>query len=226
MKIHQLVIFFLFLLLPSTSFTQTESGMLISQLDGNRYERKNFDQDGKLISYQSIEVGSLTRSAEKVEAKLTVLTYDENNDLKAASQTVISCDPEAGEVIMGIFPFAGGATNKSLKIEPEDNNQLYPEGWREQNTLRDFTFNLDFKGGAAGFFGTRSKVSFTERSVKKSSEDTYRISGKMTLVAYVIGIRISTSEYRYFEDIDPKAGIVYQKFTEKNGNYFTIKIKR
>lgn len=226
MKTYQLVMIYLFLLLPSSSFTQTESGMLISQLDGNRYERKNFDKDGNLKSYQSIEVGSLTRSAEKVETKLTVLTYDENNDLKAASQTVVSCDPEAGEVIMGIFPFAGGATNTSLKIEPEDNSQLYPEDWREQNTLGDFTFDLDFKGGAAGFFGTRSKVSFTERTVKKSSEKTYRISGNMTLVAYAIGIRISSFKYRYFEDIDPEAGIVYQKFTEKNGNYFTIKIKR
>ena len=48
----------------------------------------------------------------------------------------------------------------------------------------------------------------------------------MTLAAYIMGVRVSTIEYRYFEDLDQEAGIVYQKFTEENGNYFTIRIIR
>ena len=55
---------------------------------------------------------------------------------------------------------------------------------------------------------------------------TYVVSGKMTLKAYVLGIKISTIEYNYFEDIKNGTGIVRQKFTEDNGNYFTIEIKK
>lgn len=225
-KRYLFILVCLLFLLPLDGFTQNEEGMLIFQIDGNRYYRKNYDGNDKLISYQAIEVGSIKASAERVEAKLTVVTYDTNDNMKDASQTVITCDPATSEIIMGIFPFAGGAANTSVEIEPEGNSQIYPEDWREQNTLRDFVFNLDFKGGAAGFFGTSSKVSFTERSVNKSSENTYRVSGNMTLAAYIMGVRVSTIEYRYFEDLDQEAGIVYQKFTEKNGNYFTIRIIR
>ena len=48
----------------------------------------------------------------------------------------------------------------------------------------------------------------------------------MTLKAYVLGIKISNVEYQYFEEIVEKVGIVRQKFTERNGNYFTIELKK
>ena len=211
---------------PLLCFTQSDEGMLISQIDGNRYVRKNFDENGKLKSYQSIEVGSLSTGVEKIEAKLTVITYDENDNMKGASQTIINCDPAASQVMMAIFPFSGGAANKSLKIELPENEKLYPEGWRGRNALEDFTFRLEFEGGAAGFFGTQSRVSFTERKVIPVEDGLFRISGKMALKAYVLGIKVSAFEYRYFEDIKMGTGIVRQKFTEDNGNYFTIEIKK
>lgn len=213
-------------LLPLLGLAQNEEGMLIYQIDGNRYYRKNYDENNKLISYQSIEVGSLKTSAEKVEAKLTVITYDEKDNMKGASQTVITCDPEASEVMMGIFPFAGGATNKSLKIELPKNGTLYPKGWREKTALEDYTFQLNFEGGAAGFFGTESSVSFTGRKVSQPKEGVFRIAGKMTMKAYILGIKISTIKYDYWEEFEKEAGIVRQKFTEENGNYFTVEIKK
>ncbi|MCB0517369.1 MAG: hypothetical protein H6577_26665 [Lewinellaceae bacterium] len=213
-------------LLPLLGLAQNEEGMLIYQIDGNRYYRKNYDENNKLISYQSIEVGSLKTSAEKVEAKLTVITYDANDNMKGASQTVITCDPKASEVMMGIFPFAGGATNKSLKIELPKDGTLYPKGWREKAALEDYTFQLNFEGGAAGFFGTESSVSFSGRKVSQPREGVFRIAGKMTLKAYVLGIKISTIKYDYSEDFEKNTGIVRQKFTEGNGNYFTVEIKK
>ena len=213
-------------LLPFFGHAQNEEGMLIFQIDGNRYYRKNYDGNNKLTSYQSIEVGSLKTSAEKVEAKLTVITYDANNNMKGASQTVITCDPAASEVMMGIFPFAGGATNKSLKIELPKSGKLYPLEWRKKAALEDYTFQLNFEGGAAGFFGTESSVSFTGRRVSQPSEGIFRIAGKMTLKAYVLGIKISTIKYDYSEDFEKDVGIVRQKFTEGNGNYFTVEIRK
>ncbi len=216
----------LFLLIPISGFSQSDEGMLISQIDSNRYYRKNFDGNDKLISYQSIEVGSLKKDDQKIEAKLTVVTYDADDNMKGASQTVITCDPEASEVMMGIFPFAGGATNKSLKIELPKSGALYPAGWREKEVLGDYTFQMKFEGGAAGFFGTESSVEFSDRKVSQQGNGVFRISGEMTLKAYVLGIRISTINYDYSEDFEKEAGIVWQKFTEGNGNYFTVEIRK
>ena len=226
MKIWFFILISFIGLFPSTGFTQEDEGMLISHIDGNRYIRKDFDKSGKLKSYQAIEVGSLNKIDDKIEAKLTVITYDVNGNMKGASQTVISCDPEAKEVMMGIFPFAGGAVNKSLKVELPEGRDLYPDGWRKETDLGDFNFKLSFEGGAAGFFGTESRVAFTDRKVTEPGEGIFRVSGKMTFKAYVLGIKISTIEYNYFEDIKNGPGIIRQKFTESNGNYFTIEIKK
>lgn len=226
MKVFLAILANFLLLLPCTGFAQNDEGMLISQIDGNRYYRKKYDDKGKLKGYQSIEVGSLKINTEEVEAKMTVTTYDKNSNVKGASQTIIRCNPEAGEVMMGIFPFAGGATNKSLKIELPKNNKLYPEGWRGKGVLEDFTFKLKFIGGAAGFFGTESEVSFSDRKVSQTKEGLYRISGKMALKAYVLGLRISTTRYNYFEEIKIGVGIVKQMFSETNGNYFTVELKK
>lgn len=76
------------LLLPSSGYSQDDEDMLIFQIDGNQYYRKNYDKNNKLISYQSIEVGSLKTSSEKVQTKLTVITYDANDNMKGSSQTV------------------------------------------------------------------------------------------------------------------------------------------
>lgn len=212
-------------LFPFWVLSQSEDGMLISQIEGNQYYRKNYDKNDELKSYQSIEVGSLKTDSKKLETKLTVNTYDKNGNLKGASQTVISCNPEAGEVLMGIFPFAGGASNKSLKIESPKNKALYPERWRNKNALEDFLFALKFKGGAAGFFGTKSQVLFSNRKVKRVGEGIFQIKGKLTLKAYILGVKISNVEYQYSEDIKEKKGIIRQRFTEKNGDYFTIELK-
>lgn len=213
----------LFFLLPSLpNFAQVNEGMLIFQIDGNRYVRKNYDEKGKMENYQTIEVSNVNFVNGKIEAKMTVINYDSKDNLQSASQTNISCNPKAKEVLMGIFPFAGGQSNKKLKIEMPEGAKLYPAGWQRQGKLADFSFRLNLEGGAAGFFGTSSQVSITERKVAPQSDGSYRVSGKMALKAYVAGFRISTTGYAYSEYIELKKGIVRQKFRKENGESFTI----
>jgi hypothetical protein len=206
------------------ALAQGSEGMLIYQIDGNRYLRKNYDAKGVLKNYQTIEVGKLNVSKGVIESKMTVISYGKNDKLLNASQTTIRCNPEAQEVLMGIFPFAGGKSNQSLKIEMPEGEGLYPAGWQQKSTLPDFNFRLKLKGGAAGFFGTESRTAISERKVSPQRDGTYRVSGKMKLTALVAGFRISTTVYDYAEDIDPKKGIVRQDFRENNGAYFTIEL--
>jgi hypothetical protein len=102
---------------------------------------------------------------------------------------------------------------------------LYPTGWRKLAELKDFHFNLNFEGGAAGFFGTKSEISIMNRKVMPL-DDSFGVSGILTIKAYIFGIKISTIKYDFFEKIDEEKGIISQQFTEENGNYFTIEIEK
>ena len=217
-----IVIFFHSAIINSLS-AQDDEGMLIYQLDGNRYMRKNFDKSGKLESYQTIEVGKIKIEAERIESKMTVTTYKPDGTLKDAEQSNIVCTPEDKQVLMGIFPFAGGKSKKSLVVKMDDGSIMYPTNWRQLTELKDFNFSLNFSGGAAGFFGTKGNVSITNRKVMKL-KNIFGVSGKLSMKAFVLGIRVSNIEYIYYEEIDEEEGIVFQKFTEKNGNYFTTEV--
>jgi hypothetical protein len=202
---------------------QGEDGMLIFQLDGNRYMRKNFNKENELSNYQTIEVGNVNNKDGKIEAKMTIITYDKDGTLEDASQTNLVCTPESKQVLMGIFPFAGTKSKRSMVAKMDNGAILYPANWRKLKELADFNFNLDFKGGAVGFFGTKSTISIKNRKVMPL-ENSFGVQGDMVIEAYVIGINVSTIKYKFFEEIDIQKGIVRQKFTENNGNYFTIEI--
>lgn len=202
---------------------QVDDGMLIFQVDGNSYVRKNFDKNGKLKNYQTIEVGKINETKEKVESKMIVITYAADGTLKDASQTTLVCTPEARQVLMGIFPFAGEKSKKSLVVKMNENAIMYPSGWRLLSELKDFNFNLNFSGGAAGFFGTKSDVSINNRKVMRSG-NLFGVTGKLTMKAYVFGIKISTIKYDFYEEIDEQKGIIRQKFTEESGEYFTTEL--
>lgn len=202
---------------------QDDAEMLIFQVDGNTYMRKNFDKDGKLKNYQTIEVGKIKTVAGKLETKMTVITYKPDGTLKDASQSNLVCTPETKQVLMGIFPFAGGKSKKSLVVKMDDGAIMYPANWRQLSELKDFNFSLNFSGGAAGFFGTKSNVSIYDRKVMKL-KNIFGVSGKLSMKAYTIGIRVAKIEYDFYEEIDIEKGIVSQKYTEKNGDYFTTEI--
>ncbi len=224
MKIKSFIIFFCISIYANSGSAQIDKSMLIYQIAGNNYERKNYDKDGNLKSYQTINVGEITKNEDDIIAKLTVNTFDDKNILKGASQTTIICNPISQELIMGVFPFAGGASNKSLKLEMSKSNRLYPIEEISSNTLNDIEFQLKFKGGAAGFFGTRSKISLKERSINKSKNGIISITGKMMVQVFIIGIKIKTIKYEYTEDLISGVGIVKQFVAEDNGTYFTTEL--
>lgn len=202
---------------------QSEDGMLIFQVDGNRYMRKNFNKENELLSYQTIEIDTARSIDGKIETKMTVVTYEKDGTLKGTSQTNLVCSPDSRQVLMGVFPFAGNKSKTSMIVKMSDNTILYPTDWKRKSALKNFNFSLDFKGGAVGFFGTKSTVSIANRKVM-FLEKTFGVSGNITIKAYVLGIKVSTIKYDYFEEIDIEKGIVRQKFTEDNGEYFTVEI--
>lgn len=215
---------FVFQLITSHSLIgQTENGMLIFQIDGNRYMRKNFNKENELQTYQTIEVGRTTSNNGNIETKMTVITYEKDGTLKDASQTNLICSPDLRQVLLGVFPFAGNKSKRSMIVKMNKGAILYPTDWTALEQLEDFIFSLNFKGGAVGFFGTKSEISITNRKVMPL-EKTFGVSGEISIKAFVLGIKVSTIRYDFFEEIDVQRGIVQQKYTEDNGGYFTLEI--
>lgn len=211
-----------FLIISNITFSQTVTGMMIYQIDGNRYIRKNYNKNGVLEKYETIEVGKVKKENELIESEIIVNTYGSKNDLQKTSKTVIRCNPLSKEVLMGVFPFASVKSNKSLRVEVLENVNLYPTYWKGNAILNDYNFLLKIDGGAAGFFGTESKVSLTQRKLVYLEDNLFEITGKMVIKAFIAGIRITTIVYDYSEEIEPQSGIVKQIFTQNNGAYFTI----
>ncbi|MEZ4848200.1 MAG: hypothetical protein R3B93_06200 [Bacteroidia bacterium] len=209
---------------PSGGFAQNQEGMLIYQIDGNHYRKDNYDKNGKPDSYQIIQVGNVIKAEQRVEAKLTVLNYKNNGDLKDASQTTITCNPEARQVLVGIFPFIAEKSRKNIIVKMQDGNIFYPSGWQQKLELEDFSLNLEIKGGTAGFLGANSHIAITNRKVNQLSAQIYQISCKITLKAFIGGINVSTVHYELQEEIHNQTGIIKQTFTEKSGAYFILRL--
>ena len=125
---------------------------------------------------------------------MKVITYQKDGNIKRASQTNLICTPDIRQVLMGVFPFAGNKSKTSMIVKMEDSAVLYPTDWKGLKTLKDFNFSLDFQGGTVGFFGTKSSVSMTDRKVMPL-EKTFGVSGKITIKAFVLGIKVSTFKY-------------------------------
>jgi len=208
---------------PLTMMAQGDEGMLIFQVDGNQYNRKNFDSTNKLKSYQTIAVGKVNKADGKIETIMTVITYKPDGTQKNADQTNLVCTPDSRQVLMGIFPFGGGKSNQTLIVKMKSGGILYPSDWRNHSELKDFKFSMNILGGAAGFFGTRSEVSISNRKVMHLT-NSFGVSGQLSMKAYVLGIRVSNIQYDFYEEIDEVEGIVYQKYTDSNGSYFTTEI--
>ena len=226
MKLIMLILYCATLFHVGETSAQGIEEMLLYQIEGNQYLRKNFDAQGHMKNYQTIDVGELKFSTGIIESKMTVVNYDRKGNLLSASQTTIRCNPEEREVLMGVFPFAGAKSDKALKIELKKGASLYPNDWFNKNSLPDFNFKLQVEGGVAGFLGTESQTAITQRKVMLQPNGLYKVSGKMTLNAYLAGINISTTVYDFFEYIDLLKGIVWQKFVNSNGEYFTIELNK
>lgn len=63
-----------------------------------------------------------------------------------------------------------------------------------------------------------------DRSINKTSVNTYVITGTIKINIYVAGINISRISYKSEEKIELSKGVIFQKFIEDTDAYFTIKL--
>jgi hypothetical protein len=207
---------------------QHNKQMFMFQIDGNNYEKKSYDKKGKLKSSQIFKVGKVKKEKEQYSMPLKVYAYDKHGKLKDSAKTEYTCKPSNHQVLMNVFPFAEYSANKTVKIELNNGNEFYPANWETGKDIQEISFELTLEGGVLGAFGTSSKIKIYDRKITTydSVSNTYTITAKMQIKAYMFGVRMDTIEYTIKETVHPQKGIVTQYFRQSNGEYFTIELKK
>lgn len=216
-----------FFLLGNTSgFGQNGGSMLITEISGNKYEKKSYDENGSLRSYQMFHLGIIESKRGYYELPMWTYSYDGNKQLKDSAETRLRCDFENSNLNMNIFPFAEKAVNKTVILSTEGSHLIYPKNPETDNELEIVEFVMAIDGGVLDLFGSKTVIKLFDRKVIADQMDKskYVINSTMTIKSYLIGIRILAITYRVEELISNSKGILEQKFTEPTGAYFTLKL--
>lgn len=218
----------LILLNSHSLVAQANKQMFMFQVDGNNYTKKSYDKKGNLKSSQIFKVGKVKKEQQQYAMPLKVYAYDKNGKLKDSADTKYTCKPSDYQVLMNVFPFAEFSVNKTVKIKLNSGNEFYPAVWETGKEIPEVSFDLSLEGGVLGAFGTSSKIRIYERKITAhdTTKNTYTITAKMQIIAYMFGLRMDTMEYTIEETVHPRKGIISQYFKQSTGEFFTIKLKQ
>jgi hypothetical protein len=202
--------------------------MLLFEIDGNRYEKRDYNSGGKLQSFQKFLIGSIEKQPEIYRLPVDLYSYNAEGELQDSTKTIYSCRPEEQQVLINVFPFTDYGKGSEIKVKLLDMNTFYPAdpepGWE----MKPLEFEMNIEKGLVGFLGGKSKINMYDRQVVPNDTlqaGQYQINSEVDLGVYVLGIKMKGFEYRVIEIIDKSQGIIWQKFTSNDdGSYFVIRL--
>lgn len=214
------------ILSAGVAFSQNKR-MLLFEIDGNRYKRQNYDENGKLESFQILNVGSIQKHKNDYQLPVEIISFNQDKQPQDTTKTIYKCNPDEQRIFVNIFPYSDYGKGGEIKVKPEDTNSFYPvnptSGWK----MGPIHFEMKINKGIVGFLGGKSKIKMYDRHVLANDTLTasqYEIDSKVELGVYVMGIKVKSLDYRVMEIIDHDKGIIRQRFTAEDGSYFVIKL--
>lgn len=223
---NRLILFFLlflFLLLHQfKAFSQSQEGMLMYKIENRQFKKTSYDKNKKLINYQYIKVGQIVENEGGYSLKIKVKTYSKSRTLKKEETSEYNCKTKEGSIFMGVFPFIN-KPSKKFDINVLTENYLYPTSLDGLRILDDYKLAVNYKTGLLGV-SAKVNMSYINRKVKKVDDNTHIITGEIVMKIFVAGINVSNIKYKSEEKLEVSKGVVFQKFVEDTGAYFTIKL--
>ncbi len=195
--------------------------MLIGQLSDRLVVRENFDKNGDFLNKQTFKAGKLKEANGYYEIVITTELFDEKGTPTDKYTTTYRCKPDESSIIVMAFPFSK-PKSKETEINTVSKNfkELYDLG-----NLENVELEMSFDSGLLNFFGSNSKIKIYDR-VLESNGNGKTIKSKINIKAYAIGIRIKQLDYVASEKLTSENLLSFQKFTEKDGSYFTMTYKQ
>lgn len=213
-------ILILITLIRTTVYGQGKE-MFIEQIAGKKIVRENFDKNGDLQGKQIFLIGKLIQDAGIYKVNVVTELYNKSGELDEKYSTTYKCSPKDFDVLLNVFPFTDPSDEKiKVDVTSEDFQQLYELDKGEE--LKDIHLKMSIESGVLSFFGSKTQVTIKNRT-RKTENAKITISSKAVVEAYMMGIKIKTINYSVEENLTKDLVLQYQKFTEENGAYFTMK---
>ncbi len=195
--------------------------MLIEQIAGQVVVRKAFDEEKVLTSRQVFEVGSLQTHENLLKVELQVKLYDEDGSLSETYLTQYICEPDHSEVLLSVFPFARkGDAEYVIDASSLGFSSLY-DFEPGDKMMEDLSLEMFIESGLLGFFGSRNKLSLTDRRLS-NNQAGYTLKSNLTIEAYLWGLKMKTIRYRVTEKLDADKKLLSQVFMAEDGSYFLM----
>lgn len=195
--------------------------MLIEQIAGKVVVRKAFNEEKELTSKQVFKVGELQTKGNKLTVEFQVNLFDTNGKLVEKYFTQYTCKPDKSNVLLTVFPLAGkGDAEYVIKSSSPGFKRLY-DFETGDNTLEDLSMEMSMKSGILGFFGSKNRITLTNRRVYKTAGD-FHLYSQLTIKAYLWGLKVKTIQYTVKERLNANRTLLSQKFMAEDGSYFLV----
>jgi len=203
-------------------FSQSQKGMLMYQIENKQFKKTTFNKNNKIVNYQYIKVGKIIETKGVFSLDIKVKTYNNKGNLQNEETSKYNCKTKEGNIFMGILPFIN-KPSKKIDINVLSNNTLYPSNITTSKSIEDFKIIATYKTGLLGV-NIKVYMNYKDRNIYKTKNNNYIITGIITMKVNVAGVNVSNVIYKSEEKLETSKGVVFQKFVEDSGAYFTIKL--
>lgn len=221
---NSLVFILNWLFIPTHSLSaQNNNGMLMFQIEGKQFKKINYNKNGFITDSQLLNIGNIKKDAKGYSLKINTKNFNKKGNLKSEKTFNYLCDKsQNGSIFMGVLPFVNTESN-DINIIVLSNNFLYPSSFENTGKIDDFSLLVNYKTGFLGV-NTKTYINIRNRKMKKTTTGTYNLTGNIELKSFIGNLNILTLNYTSNEIIDITKGVIFQKFNEKEGSYFTIEL--
>jgi hypothetical protein len=195
-----------------------QKNMLIEQISGKTITRESFDDKGKLLSKQVMKVSQVGVQNKIYQVSIDIDNYDEDNKLSKSNTTNYRCKPNESSLLIMLIPLSNVNASKMKIISSSVNfKELY-----DFTELKDIIIKVGFDSGALSLFGSKGTISLNSRKWNPTNEE---LVSQLRFTGYALRIQVKKVTYTVKEKFTNEK-LVFQRFSESDGSYFTMKYSK
>lgn len=211
-------IILIFILFSIVANGQTE--MLIEQISGRFVVRENFDKNGSFLNKQTFKAEKVIKKNGYYEISVTTELFNKNKISTNKYTTNYLCNPNEASIMVMVFPFSNPKSKETaINTISENFKELY-----DLQKLENIELRISFDSGLLSFFGSKSIIKIYNRELE-AGKNYNKIQSKINIKSYAWGVLVKQLNYTVNEKLNENGLLIFQKFTEEDGSYFTLNYK-
>ncbi|MBS1919237.1 MAG: hypothetical protein JST17_03185 [Bacteroidetes bacterium] len=207
---------------PVINLMAQDKEMFIEQIANKNITRESFKSNGKLTGKQEFFAQRLKQAGSDYSLNIDTKIYDEGLRLKSTYTTQYRCKPGEANVLLSVFTVNPKKQKISVSVNSGDFKKLY--NLNPYEMMSNLSLTMYVETGILNFLGSKNKVEITNRKLTKDN-NYWKVSEKINIKAYLLGIRIKTISYYVTEYLSVTGQLEKQIFKEEGGDYFIITYK-